>query len=164
MVVTALLAVGTAGAASGREGPWTPYIRAVDDALGRSDAEAADRAWREAYGAALGSLRWEGMLAVGDAALRIGQVSRHRQTAVATARNAYLAALFRARQQDSLDGILRTAEAFVDLGDREMVEQCLRLARDVTSRGAEDGAADPRVRALAARLAEWPAPGRRLTR
>ncbi|MGH7266557.1 MAG: hypothetical protein ACREMB_17175 [Candidatus Rokuibacteriota bacterium] len=163
MVVTVLLALGSAGAAEGWEGPWTAHIRTVDEALDRSDADAAARAWQEAYVAALGSLRWEGMLAVGDASLRIAQVSGRRQTAAATARNAFLAALFRARQQDSLDGILRTAEAFVHLGDREMAEQCLRLARDLAAKSADAGA-EPRVRALATRLAEWPATAGRTTR
>jgi len=37
----------------------------------------------------------------------------------------------RARSQDSVDGVLRTAEAFARLGDGEVVEQALRVARDL---------------------------------
>jgi hypothetical protein len=44
------------------------------------------------------------------------------------ARRAYFAALYRACRENSFEGILRTAEAFANLGDREVVEECAGLA------------------------------------
>lgn len=54
-----------------------------------------------------------------------------------TARRAYLAALFRARAERSLPGILTAAEGFKALGDHEVVEHALRMAAalDGGSRG-----------------------------
>ncbi len=51
----------------------TTPVRAVDDALAKNAVGAAGRAWHTAYGAALGSRRWEDMVEVGDAALRLGE-------------------------------------------------------------------------------------------
>jgi hypothetical protein len=62
------------------------------------------------------------MLAVGDARLRIDQSTGPGNTAVAKAREAYLAALFRARQEGSLEGVIRAAEAFDALGDVEVAD------------------------------------------
>lgn len=110
------------------EAPWLPHLRKVEDALAEKQVSAAQQAWRDAYGEAFRSRRWEGLLEVGDAYLRIGEVAKTRKTAEATARRIYLAALFRARQQGLPEGVLRIAEAFVALGDREVVEQSLRVA------------------------------------
>src|SRR5437867_1202317 len=76
-----------------------------------------------------GSLHWEGLIEVGDAYLRIGQDSGLPDATLATARRVYFAALFRACQKDSLDGILRVADAFARLGDGQVVEECVTLAR-----------------------------------
>ncbi len=137
--------------------PWTAHIERMDGALARKDVSAAERAWHAAYLAALGARRWEGRLAVGDAYLRIGEAAKGSQTAAARARTNYMAALFLARQQGSLDGVLRVAEAFAALGDREVVEGCLRIA-DRLAIGGGDLRAPDRVRALrerrAARFAE----------
>ncbi len=143
------------GAPAGREAgdaPWTPYLEKVDDALVRTDARAAEVAWHEAYLAALGSRRWEGMVEIGDASLRIGEVGGARKAAESRARQAYLAALFRARNQDSLDGLLRAAEAFAALGDREAVHQAVSIAQRLVAH-AQDAQARERVRAVAERLA-----------
>ncbi len=43
---------------------WVTHLQAVDAALARMDVGAAERAWQEAYVAALGSWRWDGMLEV----------------------------------------------------------------------------------------------------
>ncbi len=153
-----VLAVSTAGpghaqGADGvREYAWTTHLRAVDDALARRDLAGATRAWNQAYQAAVASWRWDGMLEVGSASLRIAELSGAHQVAAATARNSYLAALFRARQQDSVDGVLRAAEAFAALGDRDVVEQSLQLARALAAE-TRDPQAAARVRAFAARLA-----------
>jgi hypothetical protein len=134
------------------EQPWVAPLRAVDEALARQNVSAAERLWHDAYGHAVASRRWDGMVAVGDASLRIGQIAGRRAAAETRARQAYLAALFRARQQQAVEGALRTAQAFADLGDREVAEQCLRVARDLTAHSG-DAEADARVRALAGRLA-----------
>ncbi|HEV8672653.1 MAG TPA: hypothetical protein VGX21_01295 [Methylomirabilota bacterium] len=140
------------GPALAREAPWAVHLRAVDDALADRDLSAAEHAWRNAYIAALGTWRWEGLLEVGDAYLRIGTVSGLQQAATAKARNLYLTALFRARQQSALDGVLQTAEAFARLGDRDMVAQCVRIAESLAA-DAPDPGAPARVHAFAARLA-----------
>lgn len=133
--------------------PWAVHVQVMDDALKTKSISAAARAWREAYGSALGSRDWQGMIEVGEASLRIGQVAGTRQAAEAKARDAYLTALFRARQQGSLAGVLRAAEAFAALGDREVVEQSLRIADSLAARDP-DPVARERVRALATRLAD----------
>ena len=62
-------------------------------------------------------------------------------------------ALFRARRQGSLNGVLDAAEAFGTLGDRVMVEQCIRIAERLTLLTGDADAAE-RVRVLAAGLAQ----------
>lgn len=132
--------------------PWTAHLQKMDDALIKDNVSAAVRAWREAHAAALGSQRWKSMVEVGDAYLRIGEAVEFRRAFVPKAREIYMAALSRARQQGALDGVLRTAEAFVALGDREVVEQCVRIAEDLAAR-ARDAQARARVNAVAQRLA-----------
>src|SRR5713226_8127883 len=51
---------------------WKEHVVAIDRALAQHDVSAAVGAWHDAYGAALASRGWEGMIAVGDAFLRIG--------------------------------------------------------------------------------------------
>ena len=131
---------------------WTVHIRQVDDALAKHDLSAAERAWHNAYAAALGSRRWEGMVEVGDAVRRIGATGGSRTAAHARARRIYLTALFRARQQGSLDGVLRAAEAFSALGDPQVVVQCLRIAERLAAQGRDAKARD-RVLAFSQRLA-----------
>lgn len=130
---------------------WEAQIKRVDDALARNDVAAAETAWREAYTAALKSRRWEGMLAAGDAYRRLAARTDFRK-ASAKAREAYLTALFRARAEGSLDGVLRVAERFADLGDHDVVEQCLGVARSLAAR-SKDPRAEERVRAFAERWA-----------
>lgn len=137
--------------ASGPAAPWMTHLRQVDDALAKRDLPVAERAWRDAYAAAVASRRWEGMIEVGDVARRIGEVTGPRATADARARWTYQTALFRARQQKSLDGVLRTAEAFAALGDREVVVQCLRIAEHLAAALRDAGARD-RVAGFSERL------------
>ena len=123
--------------------PWAIPIRTMDTALTAGDLSAAERAWHEAYVAALGARRWEGMLAVGDAALRLGEVIRGPRVAVTQAREAYLAALFRARDQRSLDGVLQAAEAFDRMGDGELAAGARRVADILVSKGQMALSAQP---------------------
>ncbi len=131
-------------ASGGREAsaaPWVAPLRTVDDALAQEDVSAAQRAWHTAYVAALGSGRWDGMVEVGEMYARIGDAQGDRKLSRPRARQLYREALFRARSQGSLDGVLRVAGAFAALGDREVVEQCLRIAEGLAAR-----AGDPQVR------------------
>jgi hypothetical protein len=122
----------------------------VTEALARGNVGAAERSAHIAYAAALASRSWEGLLEAGDAHRRIGEVSGQRAAAAAQAREAYLAALFRARQQSALDGVLRAAEAFADLGDQDAAARGVRIAEGLAARDPE---AQADVRAVAARLA-----------
>jgi hypothetical protein len=149
--------VGPGAAASGVsavavEAPWEAPVRALDAALERGDTNAANRAWHEGYGAALASGRWEGFLAVGDAVRRLSDAAGTRAAGETRARSLYLTALFRARNQSSVDGVLRAAEAFDGLGDREVVEQCLYIARVLAARSG-DAQADGRIGAFMGQLA-----------
>jgi len=131
--------------------PWVAPLQRVERALASRNVSAAEEAWHEAHRAALGSRhRWDGLIEVGEAYLRIGEVAHGRQAAQATARRLYLAALFRAREQGALDGVLRTADAFAVLGDREAVTQCLQVADQVAER-TRDPQARARVEAFRSR-------------
>lgn len=134
-------------------GPWTEYLHAMDQALADTNATAAVRAWRNAYAAALGTPGWRGLVEVAAASLRIGAIPGFGKASEARARETYWTALFRARQQGSLNGVLDAAEAFGALGDRAMVEQCIRVAESLTSLSGETDGAE-RIRVLAASLAE----------
>ncbi len=154
----AIADVATAEEAARRQTgqPWSAALAAVSDALAAKNVGAADRAWRDAYGAALGSRTWVGMAEVGDAALRIGDATPLRKPYEAKARDSYLTALFRARSQGSLDGVLRIAQAFEALGDREVVKGCIRIAERVAMQTRDIDSRD-RVKAFAARFSERPA-------
>lgn len=137
--------------------PWRTEIEQVETALAQRDASGAIRAWHIAYTGALASRRWEGMIEAGDAYLRIGEAVGARRSSEPKAREAYLIALFRARRDGDLEGVLRAAEAFAGLGDREVVRQCLAVAEGlVTSRN--DDAARERVRQVTERLSTPAAP------
>jgi hypothetical protein len=142
------------GTAAGRLEPipWTAHLPSVDGALAAGDVKAAVRAWHTAHAAALASGSWEGMIEAGDAYLRIGRAAGARTPAEAKARQAYLVALFRARAQRSLDGVLRAADAFAQLGDDEVVAQGIAVARALAARH-RDAAADARLGEAQPRLA-----------
>ena len=147
---------GTAPTVASAEAPWAPHLHAVEEALAQQNVSRAVHAWRDAYGAALGSRRWDGALAVGDAYLKIGDAGNFRRSAEATARRSYLAALMLARHAESLDGVLRAGAAFQGLGDRDVVEQAasiaVAMAPDLTR-----GAVRSRIRELAQGIEERPA-------
>ena len=131
--------------------PWAPQLRAVGQALARCDMKAAARALEDADACALASGRWEGMIEVGDAFLRVAGISRAPRMLVARAHQNYLAALYCARQQRSIDGVLRTARGFGGLGDRDSVDQCLLIAEGM-AKISGDQAARERVHRLITRL------------
>src|SRR5262249_61175950 len=120
------------------EWPWEAPVRLVSEALARGDRASAEWAWRNAWGAALGARRWEGMAAVGGLALRMGESPR--------AREAYLVALFRARDQRSFTGVLRAQEAVGTLGDPPVALPGLHIPGSMP--GLRDGEAGIRGRRL----------------
>ena len=111
---------------------WTQRVALVDEALARTDLSRATHEWREAYGAALSSRRWDALVEVGDQAVRIAEVSGGAPQFRAEARQAYLNALFRARAQRAVEGMHRVAEAFERLGDSEMAQGARRMAENLS--------------------------------
>ena len=126
-------------------------IASIDEAVRRGDFAAARTAWRDVFQSLRPTHDWQAMAALGDSALRIGGASGSRGPWEADARRAYLGAMFRARTEASLDGVLRAAEAFATLGDRDVAEEGLRVAESVASRAGTLEARD-RVLAYRARL------------
>jgi hypothetical protein len=127
------------------------YLRVVDELLTRGDVSAAALARQQAYLAALGSRRWDTMAAVGDATVRFMDLPGVGPSMGPEARRIYRSALFRARHQGSVEGVLRVSEAFADLGDRDVAREGLTMAADmpVVSYKASDA---ERLKALADRL------------
>lgn len=136
-VVAVGLALGGLAGGTGTGASSTPHpaveaheralpvrLAAIDEALARRDMSRAVFEWRDAYGVALRSRRWEAMADVGDAAVRIDAVvsrpTGHPSGFRAEARQAYLRALLDARAAGSPEGIHRAAAAFAALGDAEM--------------------------------------------
>jgi hypothetical protein len=112
----------------------------MDDAIARGDIATAAARWRDAHAHARRSGHWEALLDLGDGSRRLGRAGGGARIADAHARQAYLAALLHARHVGSLDGVLRAAEAFAELGDRDVVEQCLREAHALAARTADPAA------------------------
>jgi hypothetical protein len=113
---------------------WQSQLERVEAAMARNDLAGAEILWGDAYVAAIKSRHWEGMVAAADTYRRLGELGGFRKLSDAKAREAYLAALFRARNRGSLEGVLRAAQGFAELGDQAVVEQCIRVARSVAAR------------------------------
>jgi len=118
-------------------GPWTAHIQAMDQMLAKADPEAAVRAWRWAYTAALSDPGWRGLITVATASLRLRAVPGVTREAMARARETYWIAFFRARQQSCLDGVLSAAAAFESLGDSAAFERSVRAAEVLVTRTGE---------------------------
>jgi len=129
---------------------WKAHLESVERELTSGHVDGAVRAWHEAYAAALESREWESMIAVGDAFMKIGEAAGTPGGARMNAREAYTTALIRARRDRSVDGALRSGEAFARLGDRTIVEQSLHIAGELA---AGDPAAQQRVSDARRRLA-----------
>jgi hypothetical protein len=127
---------------------WTTALERADAAMAQGDTAEAMSAWRDAHAAAMRSGQWQGMIAVGDASRRLGVSSGAPRESVVRARQAYLTALFRARRERSVEGSLRAAVAFGELGDRHVLAQALRIAERQAGR---DPVSRARVRAVADR-------------
>ncbi len=139
LIVAAAVAGGCGTRSSDRDAEMSPqYIQAMDDALARGDVNAAETARQAAYLAALGSLRWEAMADVGDALVRFAKSTGVKPTLRPEARRAYLVALYRARRQGVLEGVLRVSEALGALGDREDARVGLSMAASMAEMGHGD--------------------------
>jgi len=143
LIATVKDGMGPAAEDSGEQA-WEAPLRAMGESLSRGDHRRALRAHERAHSAVLAARSWEGMLAVGTAALRLGPEASSAGSR-GTARRMYLWALVRARGIGSLTGVLRAGEAFAGLGDRDMIALSLRIAENL-----RPDAADP----LADRLRE----------
>jgi hypothetical protein len=125
----------------GNDGLWRAHLGVFEKE--REQGHLAIRVLYDAYAAALESRSWEAMIAVGDAFMAAGRPPGNAAGAQMNARQAYLTALIRARRDRSVEGALRSAEAFRQLADRDVVEQCLHIA-GLLAEG--DGHAQQRVR------------------
>jgi len=100
------------------------------------------RAWHRAHAVVINQPGWQPIVRVAEAARSIGAIPGFARAAEARARETYWIALFRAHRDGSLAGVLETAEGFGVLGDRNMVEQCIRIAEGLATRaGHESGRA-----------------------
>ena len=148
----AILALaGNVAALATPDQPWSPAAQQVDNALARKEYSAALRAANEAYSLALGSARWDGMVVSGDLYRRIGEATGLKRSFETKAREAYQKAFFRARQQSSVEGVLRATEGYAALGDTQMVGLGLRVA-DRLAAGDPEAQAD--VKTFRARLSD----------
>jgi hypothetical protein len=119
-------------------------------ALSGNDMSTAIKAWHEAYELALRARRWDGLVACGEAALRLAEASTIKEPWPSMkARELFLGALFRARSAGSVEGVLAAATGFARLGDREVVNHGLKLAQTLAG---TDAAITERLAELTARV------------
>ncbi len=134
-----LMLSGTASAAQ-PEGPtahaaWIAHIETVNAELRCGEIGTMLRAWHAACASALDGGTWDAMIAIGDAALRIGQSTGFKVAFAAKARQAYHVAFFRAHHQASVEGVRRAGDCFAALGEEELAAQC-RVAAERLARSA----------------------------
>jgi hypothetical protein len=133
------------------ETPWYVQLAQAEAKLNEGHATAATSYAREAYAAAMRGHRADGLVEVGNFYRRLGA-----RTGLAAstdrARECYTTALLRARAEGSTDGVLIAAEAFLSLGDEEMVHRSLHFDEHLAQRDV-DSRARERVAMLAARAA-----------
>lgn len=134
---------------------WREPLQRAEAALANGERGAAQQAWEQAYRAAMQVRTTEGLLAVGDAYLRIGEAARNRATAVASARRIFLTALFQARERRDAPGVAAAAAAFASLGDRDVADRGFEIATAVANRHG-DVAARERIAELQAGTARVP--------
>ena len=133
-LLSCALGPGGAGGEEAVPSRWAVHLEALGAALDRGDVAVAVREWYLGYAAALRTRTWLGLIEVGDAYLRIAEATAFTASSKPMARQVYLEALVQAKSQRSPEGALRAAEAFDRLGDRAVVEQCVRVAEDSARR------------------------------
>jgi len=126
---------------------WNAALERAHEAARDGDTAQALSWWQEARREALRSGTWEAMIDVGDASRRLATDAAARRDAQTRAREAYMTALLRARRDHSVDGVLRAAAAFGELGDRAVVAHAFRIAE-------REAARDPQAREQV-RAARW---------
>jgi len=126
-------------------------VAAMDDALARQDLPAAVQAWREARQLALRSRGWRAPVEAADAELRLAVATDRVREMKPTARELLLVALFRARAEGATEGLLRAAQGFSQLGDREAAQLAVRIAENASARNG-DAAGLARVRLVGERI------------
>ena len=134
------------------EPSWRAALESLDSALAAGNVDAALPLWQAAYRSARASRDWRPLLLVGEASLRIGIGTGKRGASESAARTCYLIALFRARTQESLEGILEITEAFAALGDRDVAGYGLGIAAKIAQR-RNDAMSYERLDATRRRLA-----------
>ena len=127
---------------------WQVALDTMDRALVAGDISAAEMAWHHAYGLAIRSRQWQALLAAGDGSLRNGDHVLVKQPYRGRAAEAWRFALFLARTQHSVDGVLGVAEAFARLGDEMGLNQALYIADGLA---AANPSGEARKRVLEAR-------------
>ena len=133
------------------ETPWYVHLAQAQAELAEDNLTAATYHGREAYAAAVRGRRADGLVEIGDFYRRLG-ARAGLSDATARARDCYMTALLRARAERSTDGSLKAAEAFLSLGDAEMFQRGLHIARGLAQRDVDPRARE-RVAMLAARAA-----------
>lgn len=131
---------------------WRQHLAEMDDAIATGQAAVAVRAWHRAHAAVIDQPGWQPIVRVAEAARRIGAIPGFARAAEARARETYWIALFRAHREGSLAGVMETAEGFGVLGDRNMVEQCIRIAEGLATRPGQESERAYDVRSVAADL------------
>jgi hypothetical protein len=131
---------------------WRQHLDEMEEAIASGQAAAAVRAWHRAHAAVIDHPGWQPIVCVAEAARRIAGISGFARAAEARARETYWIALFRAHREGSLTGVLQTAEGFGALGDRNMVEQCIRIAEGLATRAGHESGQARDMRAVAADL------------
>lgn len=121
---------------------WFARVGVVEQAIAARDGVRAARAWTDVWAVAQASRRWNALLTAGDAALRIGELTGATLSGRFNARQAYRAALFRAYSQRSIEGVLCAAEAVTLMGDREMPEIALNMARKLATTSGDQETRD----------------------
>jgi hypothetical protein len=131
---------------------WRQHLSEMEDAIAGGQAAVAVRAWHRAHATVIDQPGWQPIVRVAEAARRIGAIAGFARAAEARARETYWIALFRAHREGSLAGVLEAAEGFGVLGDRNMVEQCIRIAEGLAARAGQESGRAQDVRSVAADL------------
>jgi hypothetical protein len=117
---------------------------------GTAPIHAALPALDQAYRAAEASGDTAELIALADTVRQLGRVARD-PTFNTTAVEMYRTALLHARREASLDGVLRIAEGFGELGDREDLRESVRIAERLAGGDRE---AEGDVREIISRFAD----------
>ncbi|MBM3217751.1 MAG: hypothetical protein FJZ38_03565 [Candidatus Rokubacteria bacterium] len=86
-------------------GLWAERLQTLDEAIAARSLSRATYEWREAYGAALGTMKWQPLADVADRALVIDAMAGGRTRYPDEAERIYRFALARARAAQATEGI-----------------------------------------------------------